>query len=97
MSGVLVWRHYGLTGLVRYARRLTMWWMPLAWWVFIVIGNPRPVLPQCSHQGIDHRSCAEPSLLAVGTRTFITRSLSVWEHHQWPGRVRGTCRSGRLG
>jgi membrane protease YdiL (CAAX protease family) len=36
----LVWRHYGLTGLLRYARRLTMWRMPLAWWVFLVIGIP---------------------------------------------------------
>jgi membrane protease YdiL (CAAX protease family) len=36
----LVWRHYGLAGLVRYARRLTMWRMPRIWWAFLVIGVP---------------------------------------------------------
>jgi membrane protease YdiL (CAAX protease family) len=36
----LVWRRYGLRGLGRYARRLTMWRMPLAWWVFLAIGTP---------------------------------------------------------
>jgi membrane protease YdiL (CAAX protease family) len=36
----LVWRHYGLTGLFRYARRLTIWRMPLAWWALLVIGVP---------------------------------------------------------
>lgn len=36
----LVWRHYGLKGLVSFFRRLTLWRMPVAWWVFLVIGLP---------------------------------------------------------
>jgi membrane protease YdiL (CAAX protease family) len=41
IAGVfLVWRHYGLTGLASYVRRLTLWRMPLAWWVCLVIGIP---------------------------------------------------------
>lgn len=36
----LVWRHYGLKGLGRYLLRLTMWRMPLPWWVFLVVGIP---------------------------------------------------------
>ena len=36
----LVWRHYGFRGLGRYLRRLTMWRMPLPWWVFLVVGIP---------------------------------------------------------
>lgn len=36
----LVWHHYGLRGLGRYLRRLTMWRMPLPWWVFLVVGIP---------------------------------------------------------
>jgi membrane protease YdiL (CAAX protease family) len=36
----LVWRHYGVAGLVRYLRRLTLWRMPLAWWAFLVVGVP---------------------------------------------------------
>jgi membrane protease YdiL (CAAX protease family) len=37
---VLVWRHYGLKGLGSYFRRLTLWRMPLTWWVFLVLGIP---------------------------------------------------------
>ncbi len=32
----LVWRHHGLRGLARFARRLTWWRMPVAWWVFLL-------------------------------------------------------------
>jgi membrane protease YdiL (CAAX protease family) len=34
----LVFRHYGLRGLLSFFRRLTLWRMPLAWWLFLVIG-----------------------------------------------------------
>jgi membrane protease YdiL (CAAX protease family) len=37
---LLVWRHYGLAGLGSFFRRLTLWRMPLPWWVFLVIGIP---------------------------------------------------------
>jgi uncharacterized protein len=41
LAGVLlVWRHYGLTGLGNYVRRLTLWRMPVTWWLFLVIGIP---------------------------------------------------------
>ena len=41
IAGVfLVWRHYGLTGLGSYIRRLTLSRMPVAWWVCLVIGIP---------------------------------------------------------
>ena len=36
----LVWRHYGVEGLGSYLRRLTLWRMPIAWWLFLVIGIP---------------------------------------------------------
>ena len=34
----LVFRHYGLRGLLSFFRRLTLWRMPLFWWAFLVIG-----------------------------------------------------------
>ena len=34
----LVFRHYGLRGLLSFFLRLTLWRMPLAWWLFLVIG-----------------------------------------------------------
>jgi uncharacterized protein len=37
---ILIWRHYGLSGLGSYLRRLTLWRMPLAWWLFIIFGTP---------------------------------------------------------
>jgi len=41
IAGVfLVWRHYGLTGLGSYLRRLTLWRMPFGWWAFLVLGIP---------------------------------------------------------
>ncbi|MFP4636627.1 MAG: hypothetical protein ACLFRD_12250 [Nitriliruptoraceae bacterium] len=33
----LVWRHYGLHGLGRIARRLALWRMPAPWWVFLLL------------------------------------------------------------
>jgi hypothetical protein len=36
----LVWRHYGIKGLGSFFRRLTLWRIPLAWWVFLVAGIP---------------------------------------------------------
>lgn len=40
-SGVfLVWRYYGLKGLGSFFRRLTLWRMPKAWWLFLLLGIP---------------------------------------------------------
>ena len=36
----LVWRHYGLKGLGSFFRRLTLWRMPKAWWLFLILGVP---------------------------------------------------------
>lgn len=36
----LVWRHYGVSGLGRYLRRLTMWRMRPVWWALLVLGVP---------------------------------------------------------
>lgn len=36
----LVWRHHGLAGLGRFARRLTLWRMPWLWWALLVFGIP---------------------------------------------------------
>ena len=36
----LVWRNYGLKGLGSFFRRLTLWRMPKAWWLFLILGIP---------------------------------------------------------
>jgi membrane protease YdiL (CAAX protease family) len=41
IAGVLlVWRSYGLKGLGSFFRRLTLWRMPLVWWLFLLLGIP---------------------------------------------------------
>ena len=41
IAGVcLVWRHYGIKGLGSFFRRFTLWRMPAAWWLFLVLGIP---------------------------------------------------------
>ncbi|HEU5424065.1 MAG TPA: type II CAAX endopeptidase family protein [Nitrolancea sp.] len=36
----LVWRHYGVKALGSFFRRLTMWRLPMAWWLFVLLGIP---------------------------------------------------------
>jgi len=36
----LVWRHHGRGGVGSFLRRLTLWRMPSAWWVFLLLGIP---------------------------------------------------------
>jgi membrane protease YdiL (CAAX protease family) len=37
---VLVVRHYGIRGLGRFLRRLTLWRMSATWWLILVVGMP---------------------------------------------------------
>lgn len=36
----LVWRNHGRAGLVRFARRLTLWRMAWPWWAVLIVGLP---------------------------------------------------------
>ncbi|MDQ7908113.1 type II CAAX endopeptidase family protein [Phytohabitans sp. ZYX-F-186] len=36
----LVWRHYGIRGVGSLLRRATLWRMPAAWWIFLILGIP---------------------------------------------------------
>ncbi len=37
---LLVWHHYGIKGLASYFRRVTLWRMSSAWWVFMLLVIP---------------------------------------------------------
>lgn len=39
----LVWRYYGLNGLGRFFRRLTLWRMPRVWWLYLLVGFPATI------------------------------------------------------
>jgi len=36
----LVWRHYGLKGLINFFQRLTLWRIPGVWWSFLIFCIP---------------------------------------------------------
>lgn len=37
---LMVWRHFGVAGLGSLFRRLTLWRMPLGWWLVLLVGMP---------------------------------------------------------
>jgi membrane protease YdiL (CAAX protease family) len=37
---LMVWRHYGLSGLGSFLRRFRLWRMSLSWWLLLLIGMP---------------------------------------------------------
>lgn len=37
---IMVWRHYGVTGLRAFFRRLTLWRMSTGWWLLLLLGMP---------------------------------------------------------
>ena len=39
-ASYLVWRQFGTKGLRSYYRRATLWRMPAAWWLLLVVGVP---------------------------------------------------------
>ena len=47
----LVWRYYGLKGLGSFFRRLTLWRMPRAWWMFLLLGIPAIVYTGAAIKG----------------------------------------------
>jgi membrane protease YdiL (CAAX protease family) len=52
IAGVLlVWRSYGLKGLGKFFRRLTLWRMPLVWWLFLILGIPAIVYAGAAVKG----------------------------------------------
>ena len=52
LSGVfLVWRHYGLKGLVSFFRRLTLWRAPVQWWLFLLLGIPAIIYTAAAIKG----------------------------------------------
>ena len=36
----MIWRHYGVQGLGRFFRRLTLWRMSGGWWLLLLVGMP---------------------------------------------------------
>lgn len=82
ISGIflfLVWRHYGLTGLGGFFRRLTLWRAPIQWWLLLLLGIPVIVYAAAAITGtIQHHpqeQAREERLLARHGRNLHIPSL----------------------
>jgi membrane protease YdiL (CAAX protease family) len=52
IAGVfLVWRHYGLEGLGRFFKRMTLWRAPVKWWLLLILGVPAVVYTGAAMKG----------------------------------------------
>lgn len=47
----LIWRHYGFQGLGSFFRRLTLWRVPVVWWLFVILGIPAIVYTGAAVKG----------------------------------------------
>lgn len=48
---LLIVRHHGRRGLASFARRLTLWRMPIGWWAFLAVGIPAAFLVGAAVKG----------------------------------------------
>ncbi|HMR07278.1 MAG TPA: type II CAAX endopeptidase family protein [Polyangiaceae bacterium] len=86
IAGVfLVWRHYGITGLGRFFRRLTLWRAPLGWWAFLVLGVPAVVYTGAAIKG----SISDPLPVSGGYQIVSALLLALFlgpiEEFGWRG------------
>ena len=47
----MVWRHFGLEGLGRFFKRMTLWRAPVKWWLFLILGIPAVVYTAAAIKG----------------------------------------------
>ncbi len=86
LAGVfLVWRHYGLQGLGRFFRRLTLWRAPLGWWAFLALGIPTVVYTGAAIKG----SISDPLPVSGGYQIASALLLALFlgpiEEFGWRG------------
>ena len=76
----LVWRHHGLKGLASFFRRITLWRMPAAWWVFLVIGIPAVFYAGAAIKG----TIADPFPFSPWYKLLSAFFLSGSPQSAWP-------------
>ena len=82
----LVWRYYRLKGLVSFFRRLTLWRMPLVWWLFLILGIPVVFYTGAAIKGTIHDPLPFSSLSQVLPALLLAFiSLGTIEEFGWRG------------
>jgi len=86
ISGILlVWRHYGLKGLGNFFRRLTLWRMPKAWWVFLLVGIPAVKYLGAAMNGTISEPFVYPTLALAIPALAHSFFLGTIEEFGWRG------------
>jgi len=81
----LTWRHYGISGLRSFFKRLTLWQAPAAWWVFLILGIPLIVYSGAVIKG----SITEPFPFTPWYQVFPAMAMALFlgpiEEFGWRG------------
>lgn len=80
----LVWRNYGWSGVRSFARRATMWRMPLVWWALLVLGVPAIVYAGALFAGTAGESEISPWYGVLGALA-LTMVVGPVEEFGWRG------------
>lgn len=82
---LLVLRHYGPKGLASYFRRLTLWRMSLAWWLFLILGIPVVFFAGAAWKG----TIGDPFPFSPWTQVFPALAFALFlgpiEEFGWRG------------
>lgn len=81
----LILRHYGLSGLRGFLRRLLMWRMPGVWWVYLVLGMPAVFYLGAVIKGETFEVFPFSTWHAVIPALAITMILGPMEEFGWRG------------
>lgn len=86
IAGVfLVWRHFGLEGLGRFFKRLTLWRAPVKWWLFLILGVPAVVYTGAAIKGSISDPFPFSTLTAALSALALALSLGPIEEFGWRG------------
>lgn len=86
IAGVLlVWWHYGLRGLGSFFRRLTLWRMPLGWWLFLLLGIPVVFFAGAAIKGTLDTAFPFPSWAEAVPALALALFLGPIEEFGWRG------------
>ena len=81
----LVWRQYGLKGLVSFFRRLTLYRTPGIWWLFLILGIPFIVYSGAALKG----TISEPFPFSPWYQVFSAMGIALFlgpiEEFGWRG------------
>lgn len=81
----LVWRHYGVCGLGRYLRRLTMWRMRPVWWALLALGVPAGFYIAAAIKGTAGAPFPFTPWHAVIPSLLIALAIGPMEEFGWRG------------